>query len=93
MATLVLLEMIASSVVSSIFTPSSFFRSIPNSSMNAPRMPLPSSREMAVMSRTASKPSASAPAPVSMTAASSAAPILRIFLLLLMLFMMLSPYS
>jgi len=51
----VLLVIEASSVVLSIFLPSAFFCSMPISSMNAPRVPDPSSREMTAMLFAASK--------------------------------------
>ena len=47
--TSVLFVMIASSVVLSIFSPASFFSSTPNSSMNAPLVPEPSSRDTTLM--------------------------------------------
>ena len=50
MTPLVLDWMAAASVVLSTFWPSAFFSSTPVSSMNAPRVPEPSSREMTVMS-------------------------------------------
>jgi len=49
------LVMSHSSVVQSIFSPASFFCSMPNSSMNAPRVPLPSSREMTLISSASAK--------------------------------------
>ena len=55
MTPLVLDWMAAASVVLSTFWPSAFFSSTPVSSMNAPRVPEPSSREMTVISWSVSK--------------------------------------
>ena len=52
----VLFVICASSVVRSSFSPASFFCSMPNSSMNAPRVPEPSSRERTVISPVMSPP-------------------------------------
>ena len=49
--------MLAASVVWSIFLPSSFFFSIPNSSMNAPLVPEPSSLVIMEISSSALNPS------------------------------------
>ena len=55
MTPLVLDWMAAASVVLSTFLPSAFFSSTPVSSMKAPRVPEPSSREMTVISWSVSK--------------------------------------
>ena len=52
----VLLVTAAAGVVQSTFSPASFFCSTPNSSINAPRVPEPSSREITPISEAASKP-------------------------------------
>ncbi|WP_370843057.1 hypothetical protein [Gemmiger formicilis] len=70
MTPLVLDWMAAASVVLSTFLPSAFFSSTPVSSMKAPRVPEPSSREMTVMSWSASK----SPAGAEEAAAESAEP-------------------
>ena len=58
MTPLVLDWIAAASVVLSTFWPSAFFSSTPVSSIKAPRVPEPSSREMTVMSWSASKSAA-----------------------------------
>ena len=60
MTPLVLDWMAAASVVLSTFLPSAFFSSTPVSSMKAPRVPEPSSREMTVISWSVSKSPAGA---------------------------------
>ena len=56
--TAVLFVISAVSVVLSIFSPASFFSSMPNSSINAPLVPEPSSRETTVIVPSAAPPCA-----------------------------------